>query len=440
MSTVSFSGLATGLDTANIVDQLVEIKRLPIYRLQSRRKGFEAQISALGKFKSKLLALQEAAQKLDTASEFGATKAVSSDEDILKVTTGSDAVPGNYDIVVNTLARAQKSVSQGFDTPLNDVGTGTVSFDVGGTVTTLDISSFTNYEALADRINAEVDGVNASIVFDGSDTGGYHLVLTGEAGTDSAFSVDTSGLSGGVTPAFTQTQAATDATLTVDGMPVTASGNQLEDVISGLTLDLRSADPGTTVHVEVTMDTEGIKEQVSGFVDAYNDFVSYYETATGADGDLEGNPSARSVLNRVENLMIASHDGEAGNFTLLAQIGIERTRDKTLKFDETKFAEALADDFNAVRDLFIEREGNTGKAGLLDDAVEELTDSIDGVFKYGTDALNRKIKNADASIERYERSIDNYRTTLERKFLAMESMVAQLQAQGSYLSSMLMQG
>ena len=47
MSSVSFSGLATGLDTGSIISQLVELKRAPIYRLQKDKKSYQDQISSL---------------------------------------------------------------------------------------------------------------------------------------------------------------------------------------------------------------------------------------------------------------------------------------------------------------------------------------------------------------------------------------------------------
>ena len=79
--------------------------------------------------------------------------------------------------------------------------------------------------------------------------------------------------------------------------------------------------------------------------------------------------------------------------------------------------------------------GNVGKTYLIDTAIDDMTDSLTGLFRISTDALNKKIDYADQSIERYERSIETYQTTLERKFTAMEMMVSQLQAQGNYLSS-----
>jgi len=436
MSTVSFTGLATGLDTATLVSQLVELRRTPIYRLESQRKSYENQIAALGTLKSKLEALQAAAQKLDTANEFASLTATSSDETVLTVAAGSTAAPGTYDITVNALALAQKSRSQGFDNTLVAVGEGTLTFTVGGEAQSLELSGYTSLEDLAARINSEISGVSATIVYDGSPTGGYYLTLTGEAGTAGAFTVDSSGLSGGTAPTFTEVQAAADASLTIDGLAVTATSNHLEGVISGLTLDLQAVSAvGTSVRVAVATDAAGVQEQVQGFIDAYNDLFSFLETETKTGGKLEGNATARTVGQRMENVMSASLS-TGGAYTILAQIGIERQQGtRTLKFDESKFETALADNYAAVRDLFIEREGSIGKASLVDAAVEDLTDSIDGVFKIGTDSLNRRIDSADQTIERYEMSLENYRTTLERKFLAMESAVSLLQAQGNYLSS-----
>jgi len=424
------------MDTASLVEQLVELRRIPIYRLQQRKNSYEAQMAALGSLQTKLEAFQTAAQTIDSANEFAALTATSSNESVLGVTAGSTAAPGTYDITVEALAQGQKSLSQGFDSATTTVGEGEVSFTIDGEVQTITLEGLNTLESLAEQINNSVDGVSASIIFDGSETGGYYLSLSGEAGSSGAFTVDTSGLTGGTaTPTFTQTQAAADAELTIDDMTIFADGNTVSNAISGLTLDLNDASPGTEIRVTVSMDTEGVKEQVKGFVDAYNDLMSYLDTEMANNGKLDGNATARSVQNRMKNLMSAIHGG-GGDFSMLAQIGIERQQSgNSLEFDETKFTDALADNYAAVRDLFIEREGNIGKAALISTAVDDLTDSIDGMFKIGKDSLTRRIDNADNTIERYERSVENYRVTLERKFLAMESAVSLLQAQGNYLST-----
>ncbi|MBU8870697.1 MAG: flagellar filament capping protein FliD [Gemmatimonadales bacterium] len=438
MSTVSFSGLATGLDTGSIVAQLVELKRAPIYRLEANMLGFQNQMKALDTLKSKLVALQEAAQNLDTANEFNALTASSNDEDFLTVTAGSDAAPGNYTIEIQSLATAQKDVSQGYDSLNDSVGSGIMSFTVDEETIDLNLEGFNSLESLKNEINNNVAGVSASIVFDGSDTGGYHLVLSSsQAGSDGAFSVDVSGLSGGITPILESKDPAADAVLLVDGITVSAS-NSSDEIISGLTLDLHDAEIGKEIQVKVEVDSAGIAENVGTFVNAYNDLFSFIEAAKKPDGDLYNNPSLRSVANSMENIFTSSLEGGLGSISLFSQVGITRGEGRLLTFDEGDFLEALKDDFGGVRDFFIERDGNLGKTYLIDQAVENMTDSLSGIFKISKDALNSKIGYAEQGIERYERSVESYQLTLTRKFTAMELMVSQLNAQGNYLSSIMM--
>ncbi|HPF70501.1 MAG TPA: flagellar filament capping protein FliD [Candidatus Krumholzibacteria bacterium] len=437
MSAIQFGGLATGMDTSSIVSQLLEIKKQPIYRLEERKKGFQAQISALGTFKSKLAALQEAAKKLDTANEFSALKASSSNEDVLQVSAGSTAAPGSYKIQVTSRAVAQKDMSQAFDSRLDSVGSGRVSFTVNGETTNLDLVGYNSIESLVNQINDNVEGVGASLLYDGNATGGYRIVLSGtEAGTAGGFTADFSGLTGGVTPTFTNSTAADDAHITIDGIAVTATGNSIEDAISGLTLDLRDAAPGEDIYVDVARDNEGIAELVKGMVDAYNDVFGFITDQSKADGSLRDNPTLRTVASQVENMFSSTLQGGLGSIGTFSLIGITRGEGRQLEFDEDKFSEKLSASFGAVRDLFIDREGNEGKMGLVDGLIDTLTDSSEGIFKTSIDLLNDKVDNADDTIARYERSAESYKTTLERKFTAMEMMVSQLQAQGNYLSSM----
>ncbi len=142
-----------------------------------------------------------------------------------------------------------------------------------------------------------------------------------------------------------------------------------------------------------------------------------------------------AVASRIESLFSSSLDDGYGDITLFSEVGVMRGSGRQLKFDADDFKTAIGDDFNGVRDFFIERDDNLGKTYLIDQAIEDMTDSIDGLFKISKDSLNSKIKYADSGIERYERSVESYRLTLTRKFTAMEQMVAQLNAQGSSLSS-----
>jgi flagellar hook-associated protein 2 len=434
MSSISFGGLATGLDTGSIITQLVELKRIPVYRLESQKKSYQSQLSNLSTLKTKLTALQEAANAMGTASKFSSLKAKTSDDDALGVTATSDAAPATFEVTVQSLAVAQREESQGFDSKLDSVGSGTISVTIGDETTELNLTGYTSLEGLAQMLNNNVDGLSAMVVNDGSETGAYRLVVRGsEAGTDGAFTLDMSGLSGGTAPTMTQTAVASDASLIVDGIAVTAGSNNPDDIISGVTLNLR--EEGTTQTVTIERDTEGITKKVESLVKAYNDLFGYVSDQTGSEGVLRDNPTVRAVASRIESIFTTSLSGGLGDITMFAQLGITRGDARQIEFDKTEFEEILTEDFASVRDFFIERDGNLGKTSLIDTAVEDMTDSLEGLFKIGQDALNQKIKYTDSSIERYERSIESYQLTMERKFAAMESMVSQLQAQGNYLMS-----
>jgi len=438
MSAVAFSGLASGLDTGSIVAQLVELKRAPIYRLEDRRKGFQTQLSSLVSLKTKLTDMQAAMADLDTAREFSTLTTSLNKEDFMSVSASSDAAAGTYEIEVVELAKAQKSSSQGYDSVDDLVGSGIISFVVNGENIDLNLSGATTLEGLKGLINNDVPGLSATIINDGSETGAYTLQISSEEeGTDNAFTLDVSGLSGGTTPLFTTDVPARDATIIIDGTTVTIGSNSSDDVISGLTLNLlKEMETGETLVLKVNVDTEGISEKVKNFVDKYNDLFAYIKEQGKEDGSLRQNPTLRAVASRIENLATSALSDGLGSITQFHQIGITRGDGRSLKFDAEDFKAALSDDFNGVRDFFIERDGNLGKGYLFDQAVEGMTDSIDGLFKISNDALNKKIDYADQSIDRYERSIESYRLTLERKFTAMEMMMAQLQAQGSYLNTL----
>jgi len=223
-----------------------------------------------------------------------------------------------------------------------------------------------------------------------------------------------------------------DLILKVDNIDIVADSNRPDEVILGLTLNLLQV--GTTT-VTIERDNDAVADTVKALVDAYNDVTSFVSENLKPEGTLRDNPSLRSIATQIDRIFTSELEDGLGDLTLVSQVGITRGEGRALKFDKADFDEAMLEDFASVRDLFIDREGNEGKTALLDEAIEQMTDRLDGLFKSSTDALESKIKNADRSIERYERSIESYQLTLTRRFTAMENMVAQLNAQGSYLSS-----
>ena len=78
---LSASGLGSGLDINSLVSQLMAVERQPLTAMARKEASFQAKLSAFGQIKGSLSALQTAANALNDAAKFSATKA----------TVGSDA-------------------------------------------------------------------------------------------------------------------------------------------------------------------------------------------------------------------------------------------------------------------------------------------------------------------------------------------------------------
>jgi len=179
---ITFGGLATGLDTNSIVDQLMALERTPITRLQTDKTWFQSRQTAYATLDGKLKGFLENIDKLGSSDDLRQKKVSAANEDFFSVTAGVDALPGaSYQVEVVSLAQVQKNVSQGYaDKSAQSFGTGELTLTVGANAAvTISIDETNNsLEGMMQAINAADAGVNASIINDGTDSP-YRLVLTG---------------------------------------------------------------------------------------------------------------------------------------------------------------------------------------------------------------------------------------------------------------------
>ena len=95
----------------------------------------------------------------------------------------------------------------------------------------------------------------------------------------------------------------------------------------------------------------------------------------------------------------------------------------------------MATDYTGVRDLFVTNGDHVGTVSQLGLALEDLTDSENGLLAVSDEALDDRIESSERAIERYERMVASYEERIKAQFTAMESLIATLSSQGSALSS-----
>jgi flagellar hook-associated protein 2 len=195
-SNITFTGLASGLNTTALVQNILRFDQQRITTLQSTVTTDQNQQTALQGLQTDLQTLQSAAGQLGASqgSVFDSVTATSSDSSVLTAAAGTGAQAGVTSVQVLSLAQASQVASQGYSDPSTSITQGTFQISAGSNSSTITINSTNNtLSGLASAINAAGIGVTATIVNTGSGstaTQPYRLLLTSSAtGTANAIKI-----------------------------------------------------------------------------------------------------------------------------------------------------------------------------------------------------------------------------------------------------------
>ncbi len=458
MAGIIASGAGSGLDISSIISQLVEAEAAPKqFLLDSKEVSLQTELSAVGSLNSALTEFQSALTGLKDTDSFNSRIAVSEATSVFSAVAESTAIETSYEVEVVRLAQAHKLSSDFFTDSSTVVGTGTLDIEVGGSSFSIAIDSDNDeLGEIRDAINnaSNNTGVSASII---SADGGSKLILTSDkTGVSEAIKVtvtdddgnhtDTNGLSqlvydvSGGTTNLAEIDAAIDAQIKIDGQTVTSSSNIFKDVITGVDITAVSVSEtvGETKTLSVSTNTGSISSLVEGFVDKYNTYMdslrglSSFDSETGVAGPLLGDASLFAVENQIKRELSSTSSDFTKKLKSLVDFGITTTSTGDLSIDNTKLQAALKDAPDELADFFADQ--STGLAIRIDNVIANYVDSTTGSLSSRTTSLQDRID--DISDDRLElnRDLFEYETRLREEFGALDILLSQLQATGTYLT------
>ena len=454
---ISVGGLISGLDTNSMINQMLEIQQRPIAILQNREAAYQVELTAYGNLKSALSGLKTALEGLDSTSELTRFSAASADPDLFTASAGETAAAGTYDIRVQQLATVHKLTSGAFSEN-EPVGEGILHLRLGdGATADIAVAAGDTIQDVAQAINDADAGVRAAVVFDGTnyfltlagrETGAQNVIRLTATDTGDGNDTDASGLSRlvydqGVTENLSNTQAAADAIISVDGVTdIHRGGNSFDDVIQGVTLNLLSAPaaPGNEATLTVSRDTAAVTAKIETFVDAYNkaveaiDSAQAYDAETGQAGVLMGDATTNGIRRRLADEIAGTVSG-VEPFSRLTDLGISLDSQGRLKIDNSVLDDALDNHFEDVLKFFAQPAvGTEGFAGRLIDTLDRVLDSRDGALTVRTDGIQSSIEDIAEQIERMELRNQAWETRTRAQFNALETLLAEYQTTGDYLT------
>lgn len=191
MSTVRLPGLLTGIDTNQIIAQLMAVQSRTLNIYEQQQKDWQAKKDALDSLENKLSTLRTTVSALSDADALRAFNVSSSDSDMLTAEASSSAFEGNHTIVINQLAAADRWVhNAGLKYAEDYVGEGTFIYSYNHEETVITTTATTTLQDLVGLINNDADnpGITAGLLYYND---AYHLVLSGnDAGSDYRIAVN----------------------------------------------------------------------------------------------------------------------------------------------------------------------------------------------------------------------------------------------------------
>lgn len=361
----------------------------------------------------------------------------------LGLTRGSSATGTDAVALVNGTSTTIAQVDGSDLTVGGLVLTGVSSLKVGTATVTVarTTSAGATVEDLAAAVNGARGGATATAVDDGSGT--TRLLLSGTTtGTGSDLQVTSSGLTG-LEAGFSTIRSASDARMTLNGLPISRSGNTVDDLLPGVSLSLLAADQATDVTLSVVQDDAGVAATAKDLVAALNTALTTISTSTKYDvasrkgGPLTGDGQARNLQSR---LMDAVTNAGASSATTLTEIGLRLERNGTYTFDEAAFTASLAKNATGTGQLvgaLSTALGALAKEATTSTSATATSPATTGVTLQGKASSSERAAHLQKLVDAYDRRLEMTETRLRRQFTELDTALGQLKNQGSWLSGQL---
>ncbi|MGN6331577.1 MAG: flagellar filament capping protein FliD [Motilibacteraceae bacterium] len=430
MST-SVDGLVSGLNTSQLISQLMQVEAAPQTALKAKVSAAQQAVSSYQSVNSRLSALQTAAEALTAVGGFVAAKGTSSDSSVTVASTSS-ATPGSLTFHVDAVAAAESGISTGgVADPTAAVWNAgdTITF-AGASPGTVTVTGSSLNDVVSSINNAGLS-VRASAVK--TSDGLYHLSLT--AGSTGAASDFTGGsaLSLGALGSYQRAVGGSDAVLSIGGTgtgavgyQVTSSTNTFSDVLQGTSFTVGAA--GVTSTVTVATDPGALADKVQAMVTAANAATkeitnqTAWNSATKSGAPLNGDLGVRLIAQSIAG---APGTSSAGGSSLA---GLSVDRDGNVTFDRQKFLDLYATDPAKAQSTV------QSLATSFTSIATKATDSVTGSITTAINGRNSDIRDLNDQISNWDVRLTQRQQALQLQFSNLEVALGKLKDQGNWLA------
>ena len=419
---------SSGIDVTSAVNSAITAARQPETDWENQETTLQSQITALDTLQTDATNLDDDMQSLNSLTGPLSDRTVSSsDSSVVTGSAASGSTPGTHVVVVNSLATTASWTSGVYASSSTALPSGSFTITTGsGSTATITTDGTQTLSDVVSTINNDSLGVTASVVTDA--TGSRLAVVSNSSGSAANFTISTWNTGFG----FTQAATGANASLTVDGIGISSASNTVTGVVSGLTLNLSSAAPNSSVTLEVAPDTSQSESAINQFVTDYNqlitDLTTQFTFSGTSEGPLASDPTVRSLQNEVLGVLSYTYSPTSGSTTVsnLTSLGISVGDDGKLTVDSGTLESALQSNFSDVQNFF-QGTALNGFANSFDQQLTSFISPSDGAFTVDLQSINSEITDLQNNVTNYETNyITPLKTQLTNDYSEAETLLQEL--------------
>ena len=463
MAGMSFSGLASGIDSAALIEAASEASRTTRVKPNEKRiTELQETNAATEELSNKMDLLRATLKGFTTLSGGGVSKTgVSSKESVVTAEASNAAINGGYSVTVNSLAKNHTfsfdatfaSISGAVQNTLSGaeptadrtisftVGTGAEQESIGIEITDAAYSA----SDFVTAFNNASSKAQASLVNIGTTASpSYKIVLTSVYEGTEKGTITQTAIGAALTNLVAHSEdAADDAEIVITGIgTITRTTNSITDVIPGVTLNISSLGSAT---VRIAEDVDTTVSRVQDFIDSYNELVQFVNENNQVTRDdskseitnifapLASSRNDDSALTALRSALSSSTASGGSAARIFADLGITTDRNGTLKFDSTKLKTAIASEPTSVSDILSSFADITATtSGTID-----IYTRFQGLLELSVNNNKETISDLSTRIQESEKQIERQADSMRSRYARLEALMSRLQQQQSSLTSAL---
>jgi flagellar hook-associated protein 2 len=452
---ISALGAGSGMDVKALATNLVEAERAPRKAIIDKKiSKSEAGISGYSAIKFVLEGLKTSLMDIKDQSDYTSITARNSQSTSVTVSASATASAGSHSVTVTSLAKAQRSLSGGYESSSKTLNSGnsmTLGLSIHGGVTqSISVAAGKDTPSgIVAAINSANLGVKAQLINTGEAASPYKIMLTGSTGATNDFTfTDITSPSTGLTFSTIPGQEAANGIVNVNGIALTPSTNSLTDLIPGVTLDFYAPTTGAAA-IDFVRDSTAVTSKMEALVKAYNDANTMLDTVSNAKstvetygGSLAGNSIVNNLRTQMREAVFKNDPNSSGNLKGLRDLGISIDKNGVMTLDKTQLNKVMSSNFEAAITMLTGNSENlsefsqapSGAVGGAFKAISSLLGSTGSIAQQSTN-LTKRISEFKDELTKLEDRMTKLQERYNQQFGAMEGMVGQSKSLRTSLTS-----